>query len=791
MTAHSWLRTPFSRKARPTVTRPRARPRARLHLEALEERELLAINLPGDPIWTPAGPGPTNFGTARLNTANINLASNGTQADLAGGAINAVAVDPNNSATLLAGAAGGGIWRSTDNGASWTAETDQFASLAITSIAYSPGSSNVVFASTGNVSAGYPPDLAYFSTQAAGVLRSSDGGVTWTQLDPTDFGGRRLNRVVPTGFTDPGTNQQVVLAAAMDRGGIYRSTNNGASWTNVLPGDPAGAPSPPFLRRDNLFGADLIRDPAQPGRYFAAIPGSDDPTAPGSGEVCAVFRSDDYGATWTNLDPAGPGIEVDAQSSGRILLALSSGNAGFALYAEVITSGHLTNLYRSTDAGTAMARAATWRPDANAQDPFPGGQGGLHGAIVADPGNPQVVYVSGDTIPEFPFTGNIYQVNATGGPWKLLSLGKTSIPNFNPDGSGPGGVLTEAVDNLTTSTTLNVVAASAFPVDSDIQVDNEVMLVTGRDTTTNTLDVTRNFDGRNIAAHTTASPVLLTTSLTMCTFAGEPILNVRNAAAIPDKSIIQIGDELMQVTARDLVANTLTVNRAFNGSSVNFHFVNDPLILVTNGATNTAPHADSRVMVFHNGNILQGGDGGLYELTGLGATPTWVSRMGNLQVTQFYSAALDPAHRSILGAAQDNATEFLVNGTGAALNPTWTADRPSGDGIQVAVDQAGVWPGSGTATAPGTVRCLVRTGGQAQDRHLLHPPQLALLAERRRGGCRSAERAGGTGRMHPTLEALQRVHARHPGQSSEPTFGTGETRERLLRRHHTDRPDRR
>jgi hypothetical protein len=391
------------------------------------------------------------------------------------------------------------------------------------------------------------------------------------------------------------------------------------------------------------------------------------------------------------LNPAGSPIDTDIQQSGRVLLALSdSPGGGFALYAEVITAGHLTNLYRSTDAGTTTT--PNWAPVANAQDPFLGGQGNAHGAILADPNSAQVVYVSGDAIPNSPATGVLYQVNATAGTWMPLSLSKSSL--------GPS-LTRDIPDNLTT--TLYVVAASAYPVNSVIQVDNELMQVTARDTTANTLMVTRGFNNSTAAPHGMSSQVVLTTTLTQNVDDSSTILNVAYAANITKDSIIQVDNELMQVTMVDPAANTLTVTRGFNGTTKDSHFAVDfrgnprPVILITNGASNTTPHADSKVMVFHNGNILEADDGGLYELTGLSTpTPTWVSRMGDpqaplpspLQITQFVSAALDPVHKSILGGSQDNGSEFLVNGT--SPNQTWN-EAQGGDGALVAVDQTGVW----------------------------------------------------------------------------------------------------
>src|SRR5262249_7105336 len=76
------------------------------------------------------------------------------------------------------------------------------------------------------------------------------------------------------------------------------------------------------------------------------------------------------------------------------------------------------------------------------------------------------------------------------------------------------------------------------------------------------------------------------------------------------------------------------------------------------GAHGTAPHADSRVMVFDaDGNILEGDDGGIYRLkdpNDASGNRAWESLNSNLRISEMYSLAYDPVNRILLAGSQDN-----------------------------------------------------------------------------------------------------------------------------------------
>src|SRR5437667_4841299 len=193
--------------------------------------------------WSPLGPAPTTGGFFSPVS----------------GRIEAIAVDPSDSTgnTVLVGGAQGGIWRSTDGGATWTPTGDTNASLAMGSIAFAGASSpGVVYAGTGEQA-----DLGFDIYYGAGVLKSTDHGVTWTQTCTTasstcPFIGPFTNTLNFGFFNDGGarisyiavnpSNPQLVLVGAQiplfgsqseRAGGIFCSDNGGITWTALLSGE--------------------------------------------------------------------------------------------------------------------------------------------------------------------------------------------------------------------------------------------------------------------------------------------------------------------------------------------------------------------------------------------------------------------------------------------------------------------------------------------------------------------------------------------------------------------------
>lgn len=167
-------------------------------------------NLIASSTFTPMGP----FGAISGNAGGQFLKA---------GRLNFITIDPTNANNLWVGAPAGGLWKSTNGGTTWSTNTDNLGVIGCSDLAIDPGNTSIMYLATGDGDAG--------DTRSIGVLKSTDGGLTWSATG--------LNYNVTSNFLirrliiNP-TNSQVLIAATNN--GIYRTTNAGTSWTQVSAG---------------------------------------------------------------------------------------------------------------------------------------------------------------------------------------------------------------------------------------------------------------------------------------------------------------------------------------------------------------------------------------------------------------------------------------------------------------------------------------------------------------------------------------------------------------------------
>lgn len=248
-------------------------------------------------------------------------------------AVDAVAVDPVDPATLYAGAPDG-LFRSTDGGLSWTQVYTVGAVFAV-------ASPTLLY--TGGQIAGPNPDAECY-TGYFGVARSDDGGATWRMTPIGCAADLTVIAVHPQ-------NSNIVYAGGSDWTGrvplLLRSANGGITWTRL-----------PLTTLGSHSVVELVLDPTQPERLFAS-------------DYHGVLRSTDGGDTWERLDRRRQALPAEP-----FRLAVDANGTVYAVRAYALEG---TSVYRSDDGGETWWVSVTQLPRGAS-------------ALVADPLRPGTLY---------------------------------------------------------------------------------------------------------------------------------------------------------------------------------------------------------------------------------------------------------------------------------------------------------------------------------------------------------------------------------------------------------------
>ena len=313
----------------------------------------------------------------------IGPASLNSSGDLDSGRITGIAVDPTNSNTIYIAAAGGGVWKTTDGGTTWTPLTDDQTTLSMGSIAIAPTDHLKIYAGTGEA------NNSVDSNYGQGVLVSNDGGSTWTlETAGGGFTGVDIGQIA----VDP-TDENVAYAAVGGYGengnyftneGIWNTTDGGATWTNVTSGVEPYA---------NFFGwTSVVVDPNTPSIVYAAA-GDIQYSTVGGYTVNGVYRSTDSGATWALLANAPNGSSNSA--TGRIALAVSpaANSAGHHVLYVAVESTSTDGLLYFQRSDNADAATPTFTDLTSGTPNFMGSQGWYDIGLNVDSNG--VVYAAG------------------------------------------------------------------------------------------------------------------------------------------------------------------------------------------------------------------------------------------------------------------------------------------------------------------------------------------------------------------------------------------------------------
>ncbi|MFA6572339.1 MAG: hypothetical protein WCT77_14020, partial [Bacteroidota bacterium] len=263
-------------------------------IEAIRQMESMihsksqkAVMLAQQPVWRPIGP------------------------YTVGGRIKSIAFDPVTDGVVYAGAAAGGIWKTTDAGLNWEPIFDNENGIAFGSIAVDPNNQNIIYAGTGEAvsSAGGGKSGGTPIYLGAGMFKSTDAGVTWKVIGLTTVG--TFSKVI----VHPKNSNIIYAGGAYTGEGLYKSSDAGATWE----------------QKSALNITDVTIDPTDENRVFFGVMND------------GVYYSGDGGTTINKRSaglPSGIGrISVQAAPSKPDILYL---------LAEVNSTG---SIYKSTDAG--------------------------------------------------------------------------------------------------------------------------------------------------------------------------------------------------------------------------------------------------------------------------------------------------------------------------------------------------------------------------------------------------------------------------------------------------------
>ncbi len=279
-------------------------------------------------------------------------------------AVAGVAGDPK---TYYFGGAGGGVFKTSDGGQTWTNITDGYLKTSsVGAIAVAPSNSNAIYVGMGE----YTPRAQMFS-HGDGVYKSTDAGRTWTHMGLAAT--REISRII----VDPKHPELVYVAAQgistvpTRESGVYRSKDGGATWQKVL-----------FVN-ETTGPADLAMDPRNPKILYAAMwdrerkPWFFRSAGPGSG----IYKSVDGGDTWQKIDEGLPA------NMGRIGIAVSADSN--RLYA-IVEDDPKGGLYRSDDAGKS------WTLVNGSWDLI--SRGWYYDRVVADPKDADTIWINNNPL---------------------------------------------------------------------------------------------------------------------------------------------------------------------------------------------------------------------------------------------------------------------------------------------------------------------------------------------------------------------------------------------------------
>jgi photosystem II stability/assembly factor-like uncharacterized protein len=309
-----------------------------------------------------------------------------------GGRTISIAIDPVDTSTIWLGSASGGLWKSTVGGIgtnAWQYIPTGFPVLGVAAIAINPQNTNEMYIGTGETyDYGTSVNGIVIRTtrgsNGIGILKSVDGGVTWTHALNWLYNQRRGVWDIIINHLHPNT----VFAGTTE--GVLKSTDAGATWTTVL---------------NEQMIMDLKMDPSDTTILYAGVGNLTSPTH-------GIYKTTNAGATWLHLTNGLP----PSTNNGRISIGIYKNNPDI-LIAHITDDFNTVGLYRSLNKGVSWNAVSTG-------DNMAGVQGWYADGVLMKDNDSSIVYIDGQylwasaTFGTNPFQATIYDpVNIQTYPW--------------------------------------------------------------------------------------------------------------------------------------------------------------------------------------------------------------------------------------------------------------------------------------------------------------------------------------------------------------------------------------
>jgi photosystem II stability/assembly factor-like uncharacterized protein len=277
----------------------------------------------------------------------------------ASGRISDFAVNPYNHSEIYAAVSAGNIWKTTNNGTTWSPVFDKYGAYSIGCLKMDPENPHVIWAGTGENN--HQRQLGY----GDGVYKSEDGGASWKNM------GLKESRHIGMIEIDP-RNTDVVYVAAEgsiwgpggDRG-LYKTSDGGKTWIKSLD------------ISENTGINNIVLDPRNPDILYATSEQRRRHvfTKIGGGPESAVYKSKDAGKTWDKIMNGLPSVHI-----GGMGLAISPVNPD-VLYIIMEAAGESGGFYRSVNRGASWEKMGPYTSS-----------GQYYNEIFCDPENVDKVY---------------------------------------------------------------------------------------------------------------------------------------------------------------------------------------------------------------------------------------------------------------------------------------------------------------------------------------------------------------------------------------------------------------